>query len=101
MNAQSKVCLRFVIRSFVAGVCSHGEACAFAHGEDELSLLSGSAKEAFLSRKRNKRTMSGKPTERGLSNKSQAALGGKMGDQKMFAEFLEFKKFKMQSEETS
>ena len=101
MNAQSKVCLRFVIRSFVAGVCSHGEACAFAHGEDELSLLSGSAKEAFLSRKRNKRTLSGKPAERGLSNKSQAALGGKMSDQKMFAEFLEFKKFKMQSEETS
>lgn len=94
------------------GHCFHEDTCSFAHGEEELQKFS-SSKDVASSLKlfrgvpaglRKRPTTAMSQTGMVASHMGQpqfTALSASVADQKLFAEFLEFKKFKEQTEGAS
>lgn len=102
-----------------AGYCFHEDTCSFAHGDEELQRFTGSKDVASALklirggqngglRKRPTTAMSqtagagvGMSTPMAGSMNGSAVNGTGNADHKLFAEFLEFKKFKEQTEGSS
>ncbi len=84
------------------GFCHHENSCTFAHGEHELNAGkdAGSAlkliRDVNLLRKRPKSDVV--QSSAGFGQQMNMFQAPSMADQKLFAEFLEFKKLKQQSE---
>ena len=98
-----------------AGYCFHEDTCSFAHGDEELQRFTGSKDVASALklirggqnslRKRPTTAMSqtaavgnGLGLGAPMTMNGSAANGTGSADHKLFAEFLEFKKFKEQTE---
>ena len=95
-----------------AGYCFHEDTCSFAHGDEELQRFTGSKDVASALklirggqnslRKRPTTAMSQTAAAVGVALTSPIAVNGTAAtgsaDHKLFAEFLEFKKFKEQTE---
>lgn len=91
---------------FARGFCHHEEACTFAHGQHELN----SGKDATSALKIIRETNVLRKRTKGANIQNNVPPMGQMNpflaaafptDQKLFAEFLEFKKMKQQNDQTA